>query len=73
MVPAAISKLLSMRTIGCVPGNVLGTDAVIATQSIKPGKWGEYLLNRGQPPIMLVAGPTFNLQVPSEAACVAHV
>lgn len=47
MAPAAISKLLSMRTgQGCAEFAVssFGTDAVIGDTERLPGKWGEYLL-----------------------------
>lgn len=47
MAPAAISKLLSMRTgqgYAEFPVSSFGTDAVIGDTERLPGKWGEYLL-----------------------------
>lgn len=45
MAPAAISKLLSMRTgQGYAEFAVSSTDAVIGDTERLPGKWGEYLL-----------------------------
>lgn len=47
MAPAAISKLLSMRTGQGYAGfavSSFGTDAVIGDTERLPGKWGEYLL-----------------------------
>lgn len=47
MAPAAISKLLSMRTgqgYAAFAVSSFGTDAVIGDTERLPGKWGEYLL-----------------------------